>query len=43
MKNRFKSLAALLMLTMFLMTSCHNKTGCPGQITDGDVQVEERC
>lgn len=43
MKNRFKSLAVCLLLTMFMMTSCHNKSGCPGQITDSDYQVEETC
>lgn len=43
MKNCFKSVAVCLLLSMFLLTSCHNKTGCPGQITDSDIQIEETC
>jgi len=41
MKLKGKALGVLVALTMFVLSSCH-QGGCPGAITDADVQQSQQ-
>lgn len=45
MKIKAKALGVLMALTIFVLSSCH-QGGCPGAITDTDIQqsqVDDNC